>query len=58
MTTDGLRIRSGPGTTYESVGSYNSGDRVKVLEQFTYGDTTWGCTKDGWVSLKYVSLEG
>ena len=58
VTTDGLRIRSGPGTTYESVGSYNSGDRVKVLEQFTYGDTTWGCTDKGWISMGYVYQDG
>ena len=58
VTIDGLRIRSGPGTTYESVGSYNSGDRVKVLEQFTYGDTTWGCTDKGWISMGYVYQDG
>ena len=58
VTADGLRIRSGPGTTYESVGSYNSGDRVKVLEQFTYGDTTWGCTDKGWISMSYVYQDG
>ena len=54
----GVNIRSGPGTTYESVGSYNSGDRVKVLEQFTYGDTTWGCTDKGWISMGYVYQDG
>ncbi|MDD5863868.1 MAG: SH3 domain-containing protein [Firmicutes bacterium] len=58
VTVDGLRIRSGPGTNYESVGSYNSGDRVKVLEQFTYGDTTWGCTDKGWISMSYVYVDG
>ena len=57
IIADGLRIRSGPGTTYESVGSYNSGDRVKVLEQFTYGDTTWGYTDKGWIQMKYVDVE-
>ena len=58
VTVDGLRIRSGPGTNYESVGSYNSGDRVKVLEQFTYGDTIWGCTDKGWISMSYVYVDG
>ena len=58
VTIDGLRICSGPGTTYESVGFYNSGDRVKVLEQFTYGDTTWGCTDKGWISMGYVYQDG
>ena len=31
---------------------------IKIFYQVTVGETTWGCTKDGWVSLKYVSLEG
>ncbi|MGM9550264.1 MAG: SH3 domain-containing protein [Faecousia sp.] len=58
VTVDGLHIRSGPGTKYDSVGSYSSGDRVKVLEQFTYGDTTWGCTDKGWISMSYVYVDG
>ena len=58
VTVDGLRIRSGPGTNYESIGSYNNGDRVKVLEQFTFGETTWGCTDKGWISMSYVYVDG
>lgn len=57
VTADGLNIRSGPGTGYASVGSYNSGDDVEILEQFTYGNTTWGCTSKGWISLSYVDLD-
>ncbi len=57
VTADGLNIRSGPGTGYASVGSYNSGDHIEVLEQFTYGNTTWGCTSKGWISLSYVDLD-
>lgn len=57
VTTDGLRIRSGPGTGYDVVGSYNSGDAIEILEQFTYGTTTWGCTSKGWISLSYVDLD-
>lgn len=57
VTTDGLRIRSGPGTGYDVVGSYNSDDSVEILEQFTYGNTTWGCTSKGWISLSYVDLD-
>lgn len=54
VTGNGLNIRSGPGKTYASVGSYNSGDQVSILEQFTYNGTTWGCTKKGWISMDYV----
>lgn len=57
VTADGLNIRSGPGTGYGSVGSYNSGTHVEILEQFTYGNTTWGCTSKGWISLDYVDLD-
>ncbi len=53
-----LNIRSGPGTGYASVGSHDYGDRVVILEQFTYNGTTWGCTKSGWISMKYVYVDG
>ena len=55
VDANGLRLRSGPGTTYDVVGSLTSGQTVKILEQFTYGNTTWGCTKDGWVSMDYIN---
>ena len=58
VTGDGLNIRSGPGTNYDSVGSYNSGNRVNILEQLTIGNTTWGCTDKGWISLGYVYIDG
>ena len=58
VTGSSLNIRSGPGTGYGSVGSYNSGDRIVILEQFTYDGVTWGCTNKGWVSLQYVQMDG
>ena len=58
VTGSELNIRSGPGTGYASVGSLDYGDRVVILEQFTYNGITWGCTKDGWISLQYVFLDG
>lgn len=58
VTGNQLNVRSGPGTGYASVGSLNSGDRVNILEQFTYNGTTWGCTKTGWISLDYVYIDG
>lgn len=58
ITGDGLNIRSGPGTNYESVGNYGSGSRVNILEQLTIGNTTWGCTDKGWISLGYVYVDG
>ncbi len=58
VTGNELNIRSGPGTSYSSVGHYDAGDKVTILEKFTYGNTTWGCTNKGWISLTYVDLEG
>lgn len=58
VTGTQLNIRNGPGTGYTSVGSYNQGDRVTILEQFTYDNVTWGCTSKGWISMQYVQLDG
>ena len=56
ITADELNIRSGPGKGYGTVGSYNEGDQVSILEQFTYNGTTWGCTNQGWISMDYVDV--
>lgn len=57
VTTDGLNIRKGPGTGYDSVGSYNEGDEVTILYQLEVGETTWGCVGKGkWISLKFVDV--
>lgn len=58
ITADGLNIRNGPGTGYPVIGSYNEGDEVTILEQFTYNGTTWGCTRTGWISMDYVDVDG
>ena len=58
VTGDELNVRSGPGTAYGSVGSLKYGARVTILEQFTYNGTTWGCTKDGWIAMTYVFVDG
>lgn len=58
VEVDGLRIRSGPGTGYDAVGSYNSGARVSILEQFTFNGVKWGCTDKGWISMEYVYVDG
>ena len=54
VTVDGLNIRSGPGTGYDGVGSYSSGDRVTILEQIN----GWGCTNKGWISMNYLYVDG
>ena len=58
VTTDGLNIRTGPGTGYDANGNYKTGDRVEILEQITVGNVTWGCTSKGWISMEYVYVDG
>ena len=58
VTTNGLNIRSGPGTKYDAVGSLNTGARVNVLERIQIGDSWWGCIDKGWISLGYVYVDG
>jgi len=52
-----LRIRSGPGTAYPSVGSVAKGQRVEITEVKTVGAAVWGKTADGWICLSYVQLD-
>lgn len=58
VTGTTLNVRSGPGTEYDAVATYGNLTRVNILEQITVGKTTWGCTKDGWISLDYVYVDG
>lgn len=57
VTASRLNIRKGPGTQYAIAGAYYEGDKIQILEQFTYNGVTWGCTKDGWVCMSYVEPE-
>lgn len=57
VTGDGLNIRTGPGTTYGTNGSLNKGDTIKIYTQIKIGNTTWGCTDKGWVSMDYVEIK-
>ena len=57
VTGDGLNIRTGPGTNYGTNGSLNKGDTIKIYTQIKIGNTTWGCTDKGWVSMQYVEIK-
>lgn len=54
VNTKSLNIRSGPGTNNAKVGTYEKGDKVKILETTMVGSTLWGRTDRGWISLDYV----
>ena len=51
--TNGLNIRTGPGTGYKKLGAMKMGTEIKILEE----SAGWGriaSPKAGWVSLDYV----
>ena len=50
VTTDDLNVRTGPDTSFQSVGKHQKGDTVEVLAQVG----SWGYTEQGWVFLSYV----
>ena len=51
---DLLRIRSGPGITYTTVGYLVNGHRVEILEQKTVDSMVWGRISRGWISMNYI----
>lgn len=51
-----LRIRSGPGTGYVSLGELTAGELVTISEIRTVGAAIWGKISEGWICLSYVKL--
>ena len=54
VTASSLRIRSGAGTNYATVGYLTNGEKVTVLETKTVGGALWGRINKGWISMAYV----
>ena len=57
VTAKSLNVRSGPGTAYDTVDTISKGDQVVIYEQTTVDGKAWGRIDNGWVSLRYVSVE-
>lgn len=53
ISSGALRIRSGAGTNYATVGTLPSGSKVNIYEIFV-GDKLWGRVANGWICLTYV----
>lgn len=51
---DVLNIRSGPGTTYSTVGFLFRNTKVSILEQRAAGTSVWGRIEKGWVCMDYI----
>ena len=63
INTDNLKIRTGPGTNYESVGSYSRGDVIKSVYRTEEGDgRTWAVYRGGRTGVDryvcYVDKDG
>lgn len=50
VATEELNIRSGPATTFKSVGNYKQGETVEILAEVG----RWGYTSKGWVSMDFI----
>lgn len=53
-TADKLNVRKGPGTNYGLAGEYLFNTRVAIYAR----NGNWGQTKDGWISMTYVYVDG
>lgn len=53
-SSGGLKIRSGPGISYQEVGRLSPNEQVIIYEQ-TYGESyIWGRIDRGWVCMDYI----
>ena len=50
VTAEELNIRTGPDTSFQSVGTHQKGDTTEILA--TVG--SWGYTEQGWIFVSYV----
>lgn len=50
VTEDDLNIRTGPDTSFQSVGTYKKGDTVQILVKVG----SWGYTEQGWIFMNYI----
>lgn len=55
-SSGGLKIRSGPGTSYLEVGRLAPNEQVSIYEQM-YGESyMWGRIDRGWVCMDYITI--
>ena len=57
VTTDGLNVRKGPGTNYQSTQKINTGTQLVITETAKGGSYTWGKCTLGWVCLQYTTYD-
>ena len=57
VNTDGLNVRQGPGTNYQSIQKVNKGTKLVITETAKGGSYTWGKCNLGWVCLQYTDYD-
>ena len=57
VNTNGVNIRSGPGTNYSVISSANKGDKFVITETATGAGYTWGKFSTGWICLEYTNYK-
>lgn len=59
VNADGVNVRSGAGTSYDSMYKLNSGSAVTICDQVKGDDGLyWGLLEDGnWICMTYVTLD-
>ena len=50
VNTEELNIRTGPNTSFRSIGTFRQGETIEILAQVG----GWGYTEQGWVFMSYV----
>lgn len=57
VVSEDVNIRSGPDAEYAHLGSLLTGAEVKIHHQILLGNSPWGLTDAGWISMNYVKLQ-
>ncbi|MBQ9839247.1 MAG: SH3 domain-containing protein [Oscillospiraceae bacterium] len=57
VTSNDLRVRTGPGTENDIVTTLPKGKEVTISDFYSIGKTVWGYMGQGWLSLEYVDFD-
>lgn len=57
VDTDGVNIRTGPGTSYPKAGKANRGQQLQLTRVQQGGMYLWGQFSGGWICLDYTNYE-
>ena len=57
VTTEGAVIYPTPSEGAAPTGQYDAGEVVKILEYCTVQGIEWGLTEDGWIVMRYVTIQ-